>query len=310
MATLKELLQNFCYRINQPAPTSFVGVSSPAERQYVSLFQCVGDRLRNMPYLWPQLKRGYTFTTQTNVANYQLPGDFYRLLMDDAWDRTNQWPMRGPISDRVMQARQFAVIGLQTRKVYQLIGPTQYLFATSPFSQRSASSITIDPPGSNNTDSLFLGYMSCNWVWPADWVAGAVYAAGSLVTGNGNIYFTTAGGTAGTTRPSVTTGSEIDGPGGVTWLVYHEPYLVNPANTKLTDNAICLFDEDLMIEGMRWEYKRAKGQPFEDLRAEWERMAASACSRFTAPSITSLAGSGYSDLFNEFPLMPPGNWSI
>lgn len=259
-----------------------------------------------MPYLWPQLKRGYTFTTETDVSRYQLPGDFYRLLMDDGWDTTNQWPMRGPISDRMMQARQFAVIGLQTRKVYQIIGPTGYLFSTSPYSQRSASSIQIDPAGSNDTDELFLGYMSCNWIWPQDWVTNTVYAAGAIRSGDGYVYRTAAGGTSGATRPNWTSGSSSDG--SVTWTVYTEPYLVNAANTALNDSDFCLFDEDIMIEGMRWAYKQAKGQPYEDFKFEWDKMVGAACSRFNAPSITNLADEGYGDIFNEFPLTPPGSW--
>lgn len=260
-----------------------------------------------MPYLWPQLKRGYTFTTLTNVSRYQLPGDFYRLLLDDNWDITNQWPLRGPVSDRVMQARQFAVIGLQTRKVYQLIGPTGYLFSTSPYSQRSASSIQLDPPGSNDTDQLFLGYMSCNWIWPRDWVTGTNYSAGDIRSGNGYVYRTAAGGTSGATRPNWATGSGSDGT--VTWSVYTEPYLCTPSNAALNDNDLCLFDEDIIIEGMRWAYLQAKRLPFEDLKDDWEKMVAASCSRFTAPSITNLADSGYGDLFNEFPLTPPGGWS-
>lgn len=306
MSTVKEILQNFCYRINQPAPSSFVGVDSPAERQYVSLFQSIGDKLRNLPYQWPQLKRGYTFTTETSVSRYQLPGDFYRLLMDDAWDTTNQWPLRGPVSDRTMQARQFAVIGLQTRKVYQLIGPTQYLFSTSPYSQRSASSIQIDPAGDNDTDELFLGYISSNWIWPRDWVASTAYTQGNIRAGNGYVYICTTAGTSGTTRPSVSSGTEVDGT--VTWTFYTEPYLCDPSNTNLNDGDQCLFDQDIMVEGMRWAYKQAKGQEYQQLRVDWENAVAAACSRFSSPSITNLADSGYGDLFNEFPLTPPGSW--
>ena len=90
MATIKQILQQFCYRMNIPAPTSFVGSTSPAEQQYLSLFKFIGDNLRNRPYQWPQLKRGYSFNTSTGVSKYQLPGDFYRLLESSQWDVTNQ----------------------------------------------------------------------------------------------------------------------------------------------------------------------------------------------------------------------------
>lgn len=307
MATIKELLQNFCYRINQPAPTAFVGVSSPAERQYLSLFQFIGDNLRNRPYQWPQLKRGYTFTTETDVRKYQLPGDFYRILDSTEWDVTNQWPMRGPISDFNFTVREFAVVSLQTRKAFRLIGPTQYLYSTSPYSQRSQGWFEIDPAGQNDTDELFLGYISCNWIWPKSWVANTVYAAGSVVSGDGYVYYTVAGGTSGSTRPSADT-DPVPTDGTVTWLVYREPYLCNPANTKLTDDDLVLFDEDLMIEGMRWAYKRAKGLDYQQERTDWENQLKSAFARFNGP--TRINTGDQAGDYADWPNVPLGSWNV
>lgn len=307
MATIKEIIQNFCYRANLPAPTAFVGVNSPTEQQYLSLFRFIGDNLRNRPYQWPQLKRGYTFNTQTNVRKYQLPGDFYRLLESTQWDTSNNWPMRGPISDFNFAVREFAVVSLQTRKAFRLIGPVNYLFSTSPYSQRSQGWFEIDPPGENNTDELFLGYMSCNWVWPRDWVTATVYAAGSIRAGNGYVYRTAAGGTSGVDRPDWATGSDSDG--SVTWTVYAEPYLVDASNTALNDADLCLFDDDLMIDGMRWAYKRAKGQDYQQERADWENMVRSAYARFDGPTRINI-GDEIWDQYGDWPNIPPGSWSV
>lgn len=307
MATVKELLQNFCYRINVTAPSAFVGVASPAERQYISLFQFVGDNLRNRPYQWPQLKRGYTFNTATNETKYQLPGDFYRILESSQWDTTNSWPLRGPISDFNHALREFSVVSLQTRKAFRLIGPTQYLFATTPYSKRSAGWFEIDPAGENNTDELFLGYISSNWIWPRDWVASTAYSLGDIRAGNGNVYIVTSAGTTGTTRPSVTTGTETDGT--VTWTVYREPYLCTPENSKLNDADLCLFDEDLMIEGMRWAYLRAKGQDYNQERADWENQVKSAYARFNGPIRGSMMAE-FSDDGDDWPNVPQGGWSV
>lgn len=306
MATIKQLLQNFCYRVNVPAPNSFVGVTSPTEQQYLSLFQYIGDNLRNRAYQWPQLKRGYTFNTQTDVRKYQLPGDFYRILESNEWDLTNQWPMRGPLSDYNFAVREFAVVSLQTRKGFRLIGPVNYLFSTSPYSQRSQGWFEIDPAGQNNTDELFLGYLSCNWIQPKDWVTATLYAAGAIVSGNGYVYRTAAGGTSGATRPNWATGSSTDGT--VTWTVYTEPYLCTPSNAALSDDDLCLFDEDVMIEGMRWAYKRAKGLDYMQERTDWENMVKSAFARFNGPTRINMA-----DEFGEywdFPVTPAGNWDV
>lgn len=306
MATIKEIIRSFCFRINQPAPTSFVGVSSPTERQLLSIFQAIGDNLRNRPYAWPQLKRGHTFTTATDDSKYQLPGDFYRLLLNNQWDTTSQWPLLGPATDEQMAAQQFGAVGIASRKVYRIIGPSQYLFSTSPYSQRSAGTFEIDPAGSNNTDQLFLGYLSCNWVWPRDWVASTVYAAGDIRTGDGYVYRTAAGGTSGSTRPSHATGSASDG--SVTWTVYQEPYLVNEGNAALNDSDLCLFDEDIMVEGMRWAYLKAKGQDYQQERADWDQMVKSAFSRFEGVTRTNLAD--YCDDDDDWPTTSPGGWAV
>lgn len=305
MATIKELLQAFCYRINQPAPTSFVGVASPTEQQYLELFRFVGDNLRNRPYQWPQLKRGYTFTTQTGVTRYQLPGDFYRILESNQWDVTNQWPIRGPISDYNYTVRDFAVVSLQTRKAFRLIGPTQYLFSTSPYSQRSASTFEIDPAGQNNTDELFLGYVSCNWIWPRDWVASTGYTAGDLRSCNGYVGRAGTTATSGTTRPTSTSTSD----GTITWADYREPYACAASNSVLNDSDLCLFDDDLMIEGMRWAYKRAKGQSYEQERNDWEQQLKSTFARFNGP-IRINAGDEFGDYPGDWPNIPAGSWSV
>lgn len=292
--------------MNDPAPAAFAGVTSPTELQYLSLFKFVGDNLRNRPYQWPQLKRAYTFTTQTGVRNYQLPGDFYRILESSQWDETNQWPLRGPISDFNFNVREFAVVSLQTRKAFRLIGPTNYLFSTAPYSQRSQGYFEIDSAGQNNTDELFLGYLSCNWLWPKDWAASTVYATGDVVTGVGQTYIYTTGGTSGTTRPSFTSGTAADGTG--TLALWREVYSADPSNALLDDDAVCLFDEDLMIEGMRWAYLRAKGIDYTQERQDWEQQVKSSFARFNGPQRINLADE-MGDYY-EWPNVPPGSWNV
>lgn len=305
--TIVTIIKNFCYRINVPAPSSIVGVSSPTEQQYLSLFQFIGDDLRNRPYQWPQLKRGYTFTTTTSTRKYQLPGDFYRILNSTQWDETNQWPLQGPISDANFTLREFAVVSLTNRKAYRLIGPVNYLYSTSPYSQRSRGWFEIDPAGENNTDELFLGYLSCNWIWPRDWVTSTVYSAGDIRAGNGYVYRTAAGGTSGATRPNWATGSSSDG--SVTWTVYTEPYPCDASNSALNDSDLCLFDDDLMIEGMRWAYKRAKGLDYQQERQDWEDQLKSAFARFNGPTRISMCGPLSEDAY-LFPNVPSESWSL
>lgn len=310
MATIKEIIQNFCYRINIPAPISFVGVSSPAELQYLALFKEIGDNLRNRPYQWPQLKRGYTFTTVEDERKIQLPGDFYRMLRSDQWDATNLWPLVGPVSDYFFDARQFLGISLQTRKAFRVIGATNYLYSTSPYSQRSAGWFEIDPAAENSTDELFIGYISCNWVWPRDWVASTPYTAGDIRAGEGYMYRAANTATSSTTRPSHATGSVYDGGGssGVQWAVYTEPYSVISTNTNLNDADLCLFDDDIMIDGMRWAYLRSKGLDFQSQRVDWENQVKSSFARFNGVTKGNMCQPDEDE--DDWPNIPSGNWDV
>ena len=133
-----------------------------------------------------------------------------------------------------------------------------------------------------------------------------VYTAASIRSGNGYVYRTAAGGTSGATRPSWSTGSDTDGT--VTWSVYIEPYLCTPANVALNDADICLFDDDLMIEGMRWAYKRAKGLDYQQERSDWENMVKSAFARFNGPVRINL-GQQAGD-FEDWPITAQGSWDV
>lgn len=307
MSTIKQVLDQFCDRVNIPRQSSYVGNSQPAARQYLSLLKYIGDNLRNRSYQWPQLKRGYFFNTALNQTEYQLPGDFYRLLDSSQWDVGNQWPMHGPISDLEYAYREFAVVSLQTRKGFRLIGPTDYLYSVAPYSQRSRGTFQITPAGDATPDELFLGYVSCNWVWPIDWVATTAYNLGDIRAGLGYVYICTTAGTSGTTRPSVTSGTEVDGT--VTWTVYTEPYPCDDTNTKLTDNDRLLFDDDVLIEGMRWAYKRAKGLDYQQERVDWENELKSAFARFNGPTRVNM-GSQLSEYDSDWPITPQGDWSV
>lgn len=299
MATVKQLIDEALYRLNEPIYASYIGSSGPAERQYLSLLKFIGDNLRNRPFNWPQLKREYSFLTVSGQSKYQLPGDFYRLLTSTPYDVTNMWPLDGPISDFNFAVRKYGITSLDDRKAFRIIGPKDFLYSTSPYSQRSAGYFEIQP--SNDTgDTLTFQYLSSSWVWPQDWIASTSYSTGDIRAGVGQMYRCTAGGTSGATRPDWQTGSSSDGT--LTWSVYSEPY------TWLSDSDLVLLDEDVMIEGLRWAFLRAKGRDFTEERAEWENMVRSGFARFNGPARIN-AGDEYS-ISVDWPNVPAGSWSV
>jgi len=300
MSTVKEIIDEFCDRINQPRESTIIGSTSPAARQFLSLFKFIGRELTSNPNGWSQLKRIYTFTVSTGVANYQLPGDFDKLLVGTQWGVTNQIPLSGPISDAQMAFQTYGQIPATPFASYQINGAQGYIFNTSPYTQRSQGYFQISPAGQNNTDQNAIAYLSNNFVWPRDWIANTAYSLNDVRTGVNNMYICTTAGTSGTTRPSVLTGTVVDGT--VTWQVYTEPYIIS------NDSDFCLLDDDLMIEGLRWAWYRAKKQDYTQERIDWDRSVRSAIGRQNGPCEIN---AGYNVNLNpDWPNVPVGSWSV
>lgn len=302
MSTIGQIISEFCDRINQPRESAYVTGTSPAARQYVSLAKFIASQFLDFSDGWSQLKRVYVFTTQTGVANYQLPGDFLRLLTGTQWGVTNQVPLAGPLSNARLAFQTYGVNIATPFAGYQINGAQGYIFNTSPYTQRSAGYFQISPAGQDNTTQNAIAYTSCNWAWPTDWVSGATYAVGNKVTGVNNMYICTAitTGVAGSTRPSILTGSVVDG--GVTWTVYTEPYALT------ADTDIVLLDDDLFVEGLRWAWYRAKKKDYAQERKDWEMSVRASLGRQNG-AIALNAGYDVTATY-DWPIVPQSNWSI
>lgn len=302
MSTIKAIIDEFLDRINQPRETSYVGSSTPAARQYVSLFKSIGDKLLANPNGWWQLKKVYVFTTTLGVANYQLPGDFLRPLAGTAWGVTNQIPLAGPLSNARLAFQTYGVNIATPFAGFQVNSAQGYIFNTSQYTQRSAGYFQISPAGQDNVTQNAIAYTSCNYVWPRDWVASeAGITVGTKVTGVNNVYICTAitTGTTGAVRPSVTSGSFVDS--GVTWTVYNEPYPI------AADTDIAILDDNLFIEGLRWAWYQSKKQDYADLKKEWLSLVKSALNRQNG-AIEVNAGIDVTANW-EWPVVPVGAWS-
>lgn len=105
-------------------------------------------------------------------------------------------------------------------------------------------------------------YQSTNWVRPKTWTASTVFAGMRYSWYNGNIYYTTSGGTTGATPPTHTTGTSSDG--GVSWtyqnIVYEEP---------LNDADEFLLEPKLIKLGTKWRFLQQKGLEYIPIMAEW-----------------------------------------
>lgn len=426
-STVKTILDEACKRSNIPVPSTYVGNGNQTATQMLSLFKETGDYIRGHPFDWPQLKRSFMFTTQTNCRSYPLPGDFYRCLESTPWDSTNQWPMRGPISDYNFAIRTLAIVSLQVRKAFRFLGRANTIYHNRTINEYNTNAdayIEVDPPGQNEITLLQYEYISKNWALPpswqpntayssatpsyvnvngivykctqsgtsittlippnvingvgqdgnsiwlnvitAAWGATTAYSPGDYVSNGGNYYLCTTGGTsAGSGGPTGTNSSITDGT--VTWgyvtaaawaaetsyglgtyatansklylnlartsdasFVYsgktapawsysNSLWIQADASTQwayqfaaysiLTDNDICLFDDNLMIEGICWMILRARGAQYQDRRQDWDGSIRAEANRLDAP-IRVNAADEFGDQFGEFPSTPPGSWGV
>lgn len=267
-----DCINEFLDRINQPRESAYATATTPAARQYVSLFNQVGDELLQF-IEWAQLKRIYTFTTSTGVANYQLPGDFLRPLTGTQWGVTTQVPLAGPLSNARLAFQTYGVNIATPFAGYQLNSAQGYIYSTTNYTHRSAGYFQISPAGQDDTTQNVIAYTSCNYVWPRDWAATTAYTAGDIRTGINNMYYCTQSGTSGTTRLSATSGTITDGT--CQWIVYNEPYA--PSN----DNDIVLLDKNLFVEGLRWAWYQSKQQfqMADTIKGQWNSLVTTALGR-------------------------------
>jgi hypothetical protein len=301
MSTVKEVIDEFCDRINQPRESSYVGATSPAARQYVSLFKFIGSQLLDYNDGWTQLKRIYTFTTQTGVANYQLPGDFLRLLAGTQWGVSNQIPLAGPLSNAQLAFQTYGVNIATPFPGYQINGAQDYIYSTTPYTQRSAGYFQISPAGQDDVTQNVIAYISKNYVWPQNWAASTAYTAGNIRTGVNNIYYCTQSGTSGTTRLSATSGTITDG--SCQWVVYNEPYPIT------ADTDFVILDDELFVDGLRWAWYQSKQQfaAADTHKREWMSCVRSALGRQNGAIIVSAAYNINGSL--NWPVVPQGGWS-
>ncbi len=172
----------------------------------------------------------------------------------------------------------------------------------------SGGSAPVHTSGSEVNGTATLTYLTA----PA-WAAETTYASSAYVVSSSKLYLnvslvsdgslSTSGKTAPTWAYSISTlaWEQIDGT--VTWQQQQATFAI------ATDNDVVLYDKDLIINGMNWAYKQAKGLEFMDLRRDWEQMVAGAFGRWNGPQRINAADE-FSDQFGEWPNVPDGSWDV
>jgi hypothetical protein len=286
-----QIVQAAAYELNIPAPSALVGATDTNALQLLNLFYSVGRDLTAMKF-WPNLKRTYTMTMVSGQEGYQLPQDFQAAIPQTQWDRANRWQLNGPLWDNDYNFRLYGYVTAVNRRSYRIFGPDQNPQSTT------GGQFKVNPTPTTSGDVLSFDYISRTFLFPPNWFPSTVVGASVYRNSRGNVYFTSAGGTTSTVPPSHTSGSAVDGTVTWTWVATYD--------NLLTDSDICLFEDDLMISGLKAMYAEAKGLDSTALRGGYDNNKQLAFSKWNPVPKISLADGGA--VLGRYPNLSDGNF--
>jgi hypothetical protein len=260
------------------AASNRLGLLYPAEDNnynlLVAMIEQAAQEIRNA-YAWPQLQKEYTLTLATDTASYVLPGDLDRVQFETFWNRTQSWPLYGPIDPVDWQNYKSGLVGSLPRQRFRVKG-----FADKQF--------FIDPTPSATEDgqTCVFEYVTKSVFKPKTWVTLTSWAGLQYCSYNGNIYDRGGVGAAstGAAPPTHTSGAVTDGV--ITWTYLSSAYeYIVSASTDL-----CLLDEQLIIDGAVWRWKRQRGYEYQELRDDAERTIERATTKLEGARSVSMLG--------------------
>lgn len=169
--------------------------------------------------------------------------------------------------------------------------------------------------GPTGTSSSAVTDGTVSWLYCAasSWTAETAFAAGTFIKISSTYYKNTtpgiyANGTAitGKVQPtwivSTTTWKETDG--STSWTFYQPAY-----EALITDNDICLFDDDLMVLGLKWKFLQANRREYEDYKAQYDLRVDAAQTRWNDGMRFNVCGSNLG-LVGYKPNLPEGGYGL
>ena len=172
MATALLLIQQACYELGIPAPSSIYNTTDPGELQLKNLLYSEARNLRRLRQ-WPQQKRVHTFTTVDKRRNYPIPQDFYAMSGNTLWDQTRKLPLESPVNDEEWQYRQYLYTSIGPTYGIRIFGPD-----TDTLTQGGQFQIDQDPATERK---LSFEYITKNLFYPTSWVLSTAYTTNTYV---------------------------------------------------------------------------------------------------------------------------------
>ncbi len=249
--TVLSIIQRVSDEVGVPRPTSVVGSTDNSARRIYSLLLRTAKDLRASEE-WAFLRKEGTFTLASGDSTYALPADFEAWINETQWDGSNHWQLIGPLSPQEWQQKKRGVTSTTPRRMFTVKGGGS-----------DRVEITPTPTASEAGQILYFEYISTNVFLPKIWTSGeSGILVGDYRSYNGNIYISTTAGTTGATPPTHVTDTPVSD-GGVTWdysLIAYSP---------TSDEDISVLDEEILILGTIYRWKRGKGLDYEDSYLEY-----------------------------------------
>lgn len=274
-----------------------VGTSPPSaytsDSQLLNLLYATCRDLRRSR-AFPQQKRTHEITFTASREQYYLPQDFYAGLLATQYNQSDNWQLIGPLSDGEYNYRLYGPGVSSTRDAYRIFGPDAN-------TNGAGGQFWINPlPAS--TDTISFEYVSASLFLPPNWAPSTAYVANQYVNANGNNYLCDTNGNSGATAPTGQTADISDGT--TQW-----DYVATAYEKARSDNDLLLFDDDVVITGirMRWYKAKRKLDQFAAEQQEYLSMINTARARWTGNYIASACQDHDIILL---PRVPEQSWNI
>jgi hypothetical protein len=153
--SLLQIVQTACDEVGIPRPAAVVSSMDASAQQLLALANRDGLDLalrQGSAGGWQQLRKEYLFSTVPAQAGYEFPADLAYFLNTTPWDRTQKWPMAGPVTPSEWQVLKSGTIGS--------VGPRTRF--------RVMSNLIYLDPVPTTAHQIVLEYSSNSWVSSAD----------------------------------------------------------------------------------------------------------------------------------------------
>jgi hypothetical protein len=149
--SLLTMMQQIAPELNLAIPSAVISSQDQTVKQLLALANREGQQLAKN-YDWPVLQSEYTFNLVNTQASYAFPDDYDRQINRTQWDRTNHWPLVGPMSPQEYQWRVSGITVSTPRRRWRIMGNGPREFYIYPV-----------PDATSSGGLMVFEYISKNW---------------------------------------------------------------------------------------------------------------------------------------------------